>query len=96
MTLPLQRSGPVFAVGGHHPAQLVAGQRRSGGAGPLPGRQQGGRAAEEAGGEGHVSVHKGGAALADLTVAVKQSQNKTSSHLISLWVTFELFYRANN
>lgn len=75
VTLPLQRSGTVFAVGGHHSAQLVAGQRRSGGARPLPGRQQGGRAAEEAGRESSVSFHKGGAA------PVKHSQHETSKRL---------------
>lgn len=70
MTLPLQRGSTVLAVGGHHSAQLIPGQRRSGGARPLPGRQQGGRAAEEAGGESYVSFHKGGAAQ------VKHSQHE--------------------
>lgn len=90
MTLPPQRGGPVLAVGGHHSAQLVAGQRRSGGARPLPGRQQGGRAAEEADRESHVSFHNGGA------TRVEQSQNERSSHLTTLWLIFKSFFSTNS
>lgn len=50
-----QLGGPVLSVGGHHSAQLVAGQRCSGCEGPFPGCQQGGRAAEEADRESDVS-----------------------------------------
>lgn len=44
----------MLSVAGHHSAQLVTGQRCSGCEGPLPGCQEGGRAAEEAHRESNV------------------------------------------
>jgi len=50
-----QLGGPVLSLPRHRPAQLVTGQRRSGGQRSLPGRPEGGGAAEEADGESDVS-----------------------------------------